>query len=144
MAPQWRPEFPSYIKIASLRGFFDDSSVHREPIIYDLQITIIFSYLLICFFKLPRGWRVIGVWRQLVPRFTGTISSKVNIVGGSYVSSRLCRRCRRRDTVSSKETQRGCRWLVCQEDEVSRLGTMGYDVRARKHTCLASGDSPSN
>lgn len=27
---------------------------------------------------------------------------------------------------------------------LSRLGTMGYDVRVRKRTCLTSGDSPSN
>lgn len=27
---------------------------------------------------------------------------------------------------------------------LSRLGTMGYDVRVRKRTRLTSGDSPSN
>lgn len=88
------------------------------------------------------------IWGQLVPALPRAISSEVNIVVDSRAfATRLCRRCVGAEThaaASSKETQRGCRWLVCQEDEVSRLGTMGYDVRARKHTCLTSGDSPSN
>lgn len=50
--------------------------------------------------------------------------------------------------VGRERRRGGCRWLVRREDEVSlslsRLGTIGYDVRVRKRTRLTSGDSPSN
>ncbi|KAI4493319.1 hypothetical protein M0802_009487 [Mischocyttarus mexicanus] len=50
-----------------------------------------------------------------------------------------CRKASRAPATSTRETKEGCRWLLCQEDEVPSHGTMGFDMNARKRACLTSG-----